>query len=145
MRTLLVLLAVLIFAPAVARSEKANMSAEQLRKAATHIVTGTVEAIYVREVEEGSWKVKHHVAEVAIDKVEKGDDLKSGGLVYARYWTRRWNSRKPMPPSTTGHRGIPKEGDSLRIYLARNAYHGFGTGKDGGFDVFGANGFEKLK
>ena len=115
------------------------------RKAATHIVTGEVKAIYQRVVKEGNWKVTRYVAEVAIEKVEKGDDLKADGLVYARYWRRSWNSRKPQPPSTGGHRGIPKEGDTLRIYLARNAYDGFGTVKDNGYTVFGANGFEKLK
>jgi hypothetical protein len=33
----------------------------------------------------------------------------------------------------------------VRVYLARGAYDGFGAGsQDGGFDVLGANGFEKL-
>ena len=32
------------------------------------------------------------------------------------------------------------------MYLARNAYDGFGAdNKDGGLNVIGANGFEKLK
>ena len=40
----------------------------------------------------------------------------------------------------------PKAGEELRIYLAKDAYNGFGPGdKDGGFDVVGANGFERLK
>ena len=77
------------------------------------------------------------------DAVEKGEGLATGGLVYARYWTRRFAGRMP-PPSTNGHRGIPEEGNRMRIYLARNAYDGFGETKDGGFNVIGANGFEKL-
>jgi hypothetical protein len=34
----------------------------------------------------------------------------------------------------------------VRIYLARNAYDGYTyENKDGGFNVLGVNGFEKLK
>ncbi|MBM4002009.1 MAG: hypothetical protein FJ295_01795 [Planctomycetes bacterium] len=49
-----------------------------------------------------------------------------------------------QPPDTSGHRGLPREGQSIRVFLARNAYNGFGETKDGGFNVIGANGFEAL-
>jgi hypothetical protein len=49
------------------------------------------------------------------------------------------------PPSTSGHRGLPEEGDRVRVYLARNAYDGFtDQNEDGGYNVIGANGFELL-
>ncbi len=35
---------------------------------------------------------------------------------------------------------------TVRVYLARSAYDGFGYGnKDGGFNVIAPNGFEKIK
>jgi hypothetical protein len=40
---------------------------------------------------------------------------------------------------------LPQPKERFRIYLARNAYNGFGHTNDGGYDVIGANGFEKLK
>ena len=86
-----------------------------------------------------------HCAEIRISKVEKGKDVTAGGLAYVRYWTRQWTGPGDMPPSTNGHRGLPKAGEILRIYLARNAYDGFSNeNNDGGFNVIGANGFEKL-
>ena len=76
---------------------------------------------------------------------EKGEGPAKGGLVYARYWTREWTGKGPMPPGTSGHKGCPSEGKTLRIYLARNAYDGFSDGnKDGGYNVIGANGFEAI-
>jgi hypothetical protein len=138
-------LALIVLALAV-HAEKADMPPEGLRRTATHVVVGEVKAIYTRESREGKWRYTRYVAEVSVEKVEKGEGLAKGALVYARYWTRRWIARSAPPPSTSGHRGLPKEGETLRIYLARNAYDGFtNDNKDGGFNVIGANGFERLK
>lgn len=136
-------LAVLLFLVPLARAEKVDMTPEQLRKTATHVVTGEVSHIYTRQAREGKWQYTHYVAEIAVASIEKGEGLETGAPVYARYWTRRYLGRN-MPPSTTGHRGIPTEGARIRVYLARNAYDGFGQTKDGGFNVIGANGFEAL-
>jgi hypothetical protein len=127
------------------RAEKVNMSPEELRETATHVVTGKVAAVYARTAKEGDWEVTRYVAEVRVDKSEKGDGIAKGDLVYARYWQRGWIGKGQQPPSTSGHRGIPSEGQTLRIYLSRNAYDGFGETKDGGLNVIGANGFEALK
>jgi hypothetical protein len=127
------------------RAEKADMPPEGLRKRATHVVVGKVRSIYTRESREGKWRYTRYVAEVSVNEVEKGEGLAKGALVYARYWRRGWLGGKP-PADTSGHRGLPKEGETLRIYLARNAYDGFTKdNKDGGFNVIGANGFERLK
>ena len=87
------------------------------------------------------------MAEVKVAAVEKGEGIEKGSLAYVRYWTRVWAAQGEMPPSTTGQRRLPKSGEKHRIYLARNAYDGF-AGKegnsDGGLNVIGANGFEKL-
>jgi hypothetical protein len=127
-------------------AEKVDMGPEDLRRTATHVVVGKVAAVYERQESSGDWKYTHYVAEVRVLKVEKGADLKKGGLVYARYWRRSWQGSGRQPPSTAGHRGLPAAGDTVRVYLARNAYDGFTfDNKDGGFNVIGANGFEAVK
>ncbi len=135
------------FMPAGATlAEKANMAASDLSKTATHLIVGKVAAVYERTETTGDWKYTKYVAEIRVSNCEKGEGLKKGDLVYARYWNRAWQGRGPMPPSTSGHRGLPAAGDTVRVYLARNAYDGFDhDNKDGGFNVIGANGFEKLQ
>jgi hypothetical protein len=127
------------------KAEKVDMSVEDLRKTATHIVTGQVVAIYERTESDGDWKYTRYVAEVRVAECEKGDGVKKDDLVYIRYWRRGWQGKGDPLPNTSGHRGLPEGGANIRAYLARNAYDGFGQTKDGGFNVIGANGFEKLK
>lgn len=130
---------------AVAWAEKVDMSPEELRETATHIVVGKAEQIFARTEKAGNYEYTRYVAEVRIAKVEKGDGLKPGELMYVRYWRKRWLGPGNPLPDTSGHRGEPGAGQTLRIYAAKNAYDGFGTTKDGGYNVIGANGFEALK
>ncbi len=126
-------------------AEKLSLSPEGLRKVATHVIQGQVRAVYSQDAREGGWLVTRRVAEVRVDVSEKGEGLEPRDLVYARYWTRRWVGDGPSPPSTHGHRDLPAQGETLRIYLARNAYDGFKEkNDDGGFNVIGANGFERV-
>jgi hypothetical protein len=127
------------------RAEKVDLSPEELRKTATHVVVGQVTAVYSRVETNGDWRYTHHIAEVRVAETEKGDGLKKGDLTYARYWQKQWVGRGKQPPDTSGHRGLPNQGETIRIYMARNAYDGFGTTNDGGFNVIGANGFEPVK
>lgn len=136
---------VLVASAPRAGAEKVDMSPAQLRAAATHVVVGTLQAVYARERKDGDWRVTERVAEVQVEAVEKGDGIAAGRVAYVRYWTRAWTGWGTPPPSTSGHRGLPAEGERVRLYLARDAYNGFGPGRmDGGLDVLGANGFERL-
>src|SRR5713226_1999437 len=74
-------------------AEKVDMSAEDLKKTATHIVTGQVVAIYERTESNGDWKYTRFVAEVRVTECEKGDGVKKGDLVYIRYWRRGWQGK----------------------------------------------------
>jgi hypothetical protein len=128
------------------QAEKVDMSPEALRETATHVITGQVTAVYVRTEVEAGWRYTKYVAEIRVASLEKGDGIRKGSLLYARYWRRRWIGKGPVGPSTGGHRGLPSKGESLRVYLARNAYDGFSSkNQDGGFNVIGANGFQRLK
>jgi hypothetical protein len=102
-----------------------------------------VTAIYERNETGTHWRTTYYVAEIKISNAEKGDGLQKDHLVYVRYWDRAWISQEQMPPSTTGYRGLPKQGDNVRAFLAKNAYDGFSSGNnDGGYNVIGPNGFE---
>jgi len=139
-------LVVVLAVVATARAEKAPLSPEDLLKTATHVVVGQVTAIYTRTETAGDWQYTHYVAEVRVAEAEKGDGLKKGDLVYARYWHRGWVGKTKQPPSTSGHTGTPGKGDTVRVYMAKNAYDGFTEANhDGGFNVIGGNGFETMK
>lgn len=141
----LYLVATLLFLTTLVYAEKVNLSSEQLEKIATHVVDGKVLAIYVRKQADANWKYTHYVAEIQVEKCSKGEGIATGDLIYVRYWDRAWIGKGQVPPSTSGHRGLPQEGEVIRVYLARKAYDGFTyENNDGGFNVIGANGFEKL-
>jgi len=130
----------------IAKAEKIDLSPAQLLKTATHVIDGQVLAVYERTETHGDWRYTKCLAEVRVDTCDKGEGLKKGDLIYVRYWQREWIGKGDVPPSTIGHRGLPKDHETMRIYLARNAYDGFSNdNNDGGFNVIGANGFEKLK
>ncbi len=126
------------------RAEKVPLSPEELTKLATHIVVGKVNAVYTFDTKDAEWHTTHYVAEIAVDKLEKGDGLKPGGLVYVRYWTRDWISPKQQPPGTNGHTGMGNAGDQVRLYLVNKGYDGGGNVSDGGFNVVFRNGCEVL-
>jgi hypothetical protein len=127
-------------------AEKINMPPSALRRIATDVVVGKVVAISQRTATEGDWRVTHYTAEVKVLATEKGSSLKRGRLFSARYWHRSWaGSQKVAPMGTDGYRGLPSQGETLRIYLAHNAYDGFTyDNHDGGYNVIGANGFEPI-
>jgi hypothetical protein len=144
MRTLVSLGVLALVAGSVA-AEKVDMPKDRLLSTATHVVVAKVAMVYQRTAREGDWRVTRHVAEVRVETVEKGEGIVKTDPLFVRYWTREWAAGNTTPPSTAGHRGLPKEGARVRIYLARNAYDGFDVeNKDGGFNVIGANGFEAL-
>jgi hypothetical protein len=47
-----------------------DLSREELQQTATHIVTGTVAAVYTRHSNEGDWEYIRYPAEIRVDQVE---------------------------------------------------------------------------
>lgn len=129
---------------AAARAEKALLSPAEMTKLATHVVVGKVKAIYSYETKGAQWHTWHTVAEVVVDRVEKGKDLQPGQLVYVRYWQRAWISPERQPPGTNGHTGVAAVGKTARYYLVNKGYDGDGESTDGGFNVVFGNGCEVL-
>ena len=127
-------------------AEKIDLTPKQLWEVATHVVAGKVTSVYAKRETGGNWQYTRYLAEIRVGVVQKGEGLKQGEPIYVRYWRRSYRGPGDPPPSTGGHRGLPAEGDVVRVYLARDAYDGFTRdNNDGGFNVIGANGFAEVK
>ena len=128
---------------------KAPSSKQQLETIATHIVVGKVQAVYSYKEREGiplvsGFEYDHKVAEVKIEKVEKGNMSES--LVYVRYWSRTWKGIGLPPPGGQSYENQPKKGQTCRFYLSRNAYDGLSRkgNNDGGYNVVYVNGIQPI-
>ena len=134
------------FCVTFAQAEKPLTAAKTMFKKSTHVVTGIAKEIYQHKVQKGNYEETHYVAEIQVDGVEKGDGIKVGQLIYVRYWGRRWTAAGNPEPGTNGHSPLAKKQQAYRVHLAKDAYDGFGTEKnDGGYNVWGVNGFVPLK
>ena len=128
---------------------RAPSSEDQLEKIATHIIVGKVQAVYSYKEREGvplvsGYEYDHKVAEVKIEKVEKGKILEN--LVYVRYWSRAWKGISLPPPGGQSYHPQPKKGDQYRFYLAKNSYDGWtDENQDGGYNVVYLNGVQPIK
>lgn len=132
--------AVSMFASSDAMAENLPLTNKQLEKAATHIVVGKVQAIYSRKERVGNYEYMRFLAEVKVDKQQKGDGPED--LVYVRYFTIGWNGPGKVPEGPSGHFPLPKQGNTHRFYLSQYAYDGFSLSKDGGFNVVYGNGVQ---
>jgi hypothetical protein len=134
-----------LLAALVARAAVPQSSPKELMQEATDVVVGKVTEIYTSISKEKESEEVRIVAQVEIQKVEKGE-LKSGDLVYARYWESKWLGKTPPPPDgSMSFSPAPKKGQKVRVYLGRNVQNGLGEQKDGGYNVLLPNGFEILK
>ena len=128
---------------------KAPSSRDQLEKIATHIIVGKVQAVYLYKEREGvplvsGYEYDHKVAEVKIEKVEKGKILEN--LVYVRYWSRAWKGIGLPPPGGQSYHPQPKKGDQCRFYLSKNSFDGWtDENQDGGYNVVYLNGVQPIK
>ena len=128
---------------------KAPSSKQQLKTIATHILVGKVQAVYSYKEREGiplvsGYEYDHKVAEVKIEKVEKGKISES--FVYVRYWSRKWKGIGLPPPGGQSYENQPKKGQTCRFYLARNSYDGWSKegNNDGGYNVVYVNGIQPI-
>jgi hypothetical protein len=123
---------------------KPSTSKAQLEKDATHILVGKVRSISSSRNMTGQYEITGYIAEIEVDKVEKGPGVKAGDVVRVRYVSNAWRGAGPPPPHDSGHRPRPKQDDYVRVYLVTQGYNGTGYTTDGGYDVYYNNGFEIL-
>lgn len=122
---------------AVLQAEIIDQSPEALRKDATHIVTGKVAKITETSTKSENTDDINGVCEITVTTCEKGEGIVAGKVAKVRYEKSIWIGKSPSPTRSAGHRGIPKKGDTVRVYLSK--------AKDGGYDVEFPNGFEQIK
>jgi hypothetical protein len=115
----------------------------QLRDAATHVVTGYIEGVFVEESESGAWRNLKYIAEVRVRNVEKGTGLNTGELCYVRYWNRVWIGNGHVPPGAYGLMTRPTKGTIATFYLRDNRKGNVDDGKPGGLDIVLPNGVER--
>lgn len=132
---LLAWVVVLAICPATL-ADRPEEPVEVLQERASHIVTGTVDRIYISTEDRGNWRFRHQVAAISVETVDKGERVRNGDMLYARFWNKEWIGDGPSPPDFYGHRGVPGAGDFVRVYLSQQ--------QDGGLDVFAPNGFESV-
>jgi hypothetical protein len=125
----------LLLAASPAGAEVGDRSPEDLARLASCVLRGTVQRVYTTTETAAGFRETTGVAELTVGAIDKG----CGGeeLVYARFATREWVGRGPAPTTSYGHRGLPRPGQTVRVYLTRGA--------DGGYDVVLPNGFAVLR
>jgi hypothetical protein len=138
---LVVTVAILVGA---AWADRPNASSEELQQASTAIVTGKVKCIYSSTERKENWETTKFVVEVTVARCEKGD-VKPGGLVYARYYSRRALGKGLTAPGYYGIHTQPRVGQSVRLYLTTSSSESLDDESDGGFNIVGPNGCELLK
>ena len=135
----------------VVRAEVPVLRKQELEERATHIVTGRLTTIYRSVKRSAEYESTRGVAEVTVDRVEKGASekgagekgasekgagVKAGQAVFVRFWNERWIGKGSPPPGSSGHH-VPAEGTRVRAYVTQ--------GEDGSFEMLLPNGMEELK
>ena len=88
------------------------LNPDDLKDMSTHIVVGKLRMVY-RSVEmHGDFQYTHGIAEIAVEKVEKGVGPKGGEVVYVRFWNDIWIGKGPVPPHSDGHH-VPMQGANV--------------------------------
>jgi hypothetical protein len=106
---------------AVATIAYAERAPEE-RSQATHVVLGKVEGVYARD--EGD--TRYYLVEIAVEKAEKGDNVKPGETFYVRcyllipdyYKDKKLSAREQERVALRGpgYDSVPKEGERVRVY-----------------------------
>lgn len=117
MRYKLALLAAiaLLAATSLSRGEIALQSPDELAKAKT-IVVGKINGTYKETTRTADWEDSHGVVEIAVESIERGEGLKPGQVIFARFWNRGWIGKKNPPPYGTGHH-LHASGSTIRAHL----------------------------
>jgi hypothetical protein len=117
-RLILAALSTLCFSHSITHAERAP----EEKSAASHVVVGVVEGVYVRK-ENGTF---YYMVEIAIEKVEKGEGIKAGGTLYVSCYRHDPNwlrgkdlsekEKKEFAFRGSSYESVPKEGERIRVY-----------------------------
>lgn len=104
-------------APAMACTEIAPRSAAELQEGASDIVLATVINRSVTETSDGDWLDRRFSFTIQIEDVLKGSLVRGDLIENVKAWNRAWTGSTPPPPSGSGHRPLPLEGEVAKFYL----------------------------
>lgn len=134
---ILVTIAVSLLCSGQLSAERAPRKVSELSSSSSNVVSGVLLDRFERKQKKGNFEYTYYVAEVVVNKVEKGSDIEVGDRIYVKYWRKRWTGLlSPPPPDTYGHYPIPEQGDRSDIYIK-------GSRKTG-FEVLHPNGFFRI-
>lgn len=119
---------------AVASSEIAPLSADDLQEGATDIVLATVLGRTMVETTNGDWIDRQFSFTVQIEDVLKGSHVRGDRMENISAWNRSWTGSHAPPPSGMGHRPLPLEGEVAKFHLE--------TAEDGSMQIMLPNGVE---
>src|SRR5262245_49254111 len=89
------------------------------KKTASDVITGTVQKITAKEQKYCDDGIRtSYVAEIKIDQVERGKNIKPGALVSITWFQVTKTPSKPIPDAY-GHKYDVKEKATVRVYLLR--------------------------
>ena len=130
----LVALASCLFGLTVFSIDRPRLSPERLVASSSDVVIGAVVRVYTKESTDTKFQTTLCVAEIAVEKVVKGDSLKPGNNVFAKYYSKKWVGEGPMPPGWNGQQCVA--GGRYRVHLQGNRAKGFRVVEPNGFAAF---------
>ena len=115
-------------------AEIPKASAEELHAECSHAIAGNVVRTYTTRVQTSkNFEHTYGVAELIVEKVDKGQQITAGDRVYFRYWKKRWTGDGGPAPDHYGHWDGPKADDRVFVYVKGD--------RKTGYDVLSPNGF----
>jgi hypothetical protein len=119
---------------AVASSEIAPLSTDDLQEGATDIVLATVLGRTMVETTNGDWTDRQFSFTIEVEDVLKGSHVRGDRMENISAWNRSWIGSDAPPPSGTGHRPLPLEGEVAKFHLE--------PAEDGSMQIMLPNGVE---
>ena len=127
----LVALASCLFGLALFGMDRPHLSPERLAASSSDVVIGAVVRVYTKELTNTDFQTTLCVAEIAVEKVVKGDSLKPGSIVFAKYYSKKWVGEGQMPPGWNGQQCVA--GGRYRVHLRGSHVKGFRVVEPNGF------------
>jgi|GEM_PF-6885464 hypothetical protein len=117
-----------------ANAEIPAKSKEDLLESASHAFTGTVKRTYERREKRQDSTYIFGVAEIIVERVDKGAEIVAKEHVYVHYWEDEWDNKVGnRAPGHYGHWDVPEEGNLVEVFVTGD--------RTTGFDVISPNGF----
>lgn len=121
----------------VANAEIPKKSKEELHSTASHAFSGVVHRTYVRTEKRAHSEYTYGVAEIVVNRVDKGKDVVARDRVFVRYWSEDpTHDGRVRAPGHYGHWDVPEERDTVEVYVTGD--------RTTGYDVLSPNGFFRV-